>query len=179
LKATAAIEPGYFQTRIDGGASVYRERVYCYELYHQMRTLWPRDVPFVLNGEVDKVAHPLLAQLGADSAKPDFLVHLPGRMEGNFAIIEVKSANAVTAGMRKDLSMLKRFVERVGYRDALYLIFGNADTRGLLRSLERAADGLGDLPPIAIWHHAEAGEEARLLSVFAGGPTSAPPLIRI
>jgi hypothetical protein len=37
--ATAAIEPGYFRLNIDGGSPVYRERVYCYELYHQMRSL--------------------------------------------------------------------------------------------------------------------------------------------
>ena len=144
-----------------------------------MRTLWPQDVPFVLNGEVDKVAHPLLAQLGADSAKPDFLVHVPGRMEGNFAIIEVKSANAVPAGIKKDLSMLKHFVQRVGYRHAHYLIFGSPGNRDLLGNLQRVADGLGDLPPIAIWHHADAGQEARLVLEFGGGPTSAPPLIRI
>jgi hypothetical protein len=35
-EATQAIEPGYFRLAIDGGDPVYRERVYCYELYHQI-----------------------------------------------------------------------------------------------------------------------------------------------
>jgi hypothetical protein len=55
--ATAAIEPEYFRLSIHGGVPAYRERVYCYELYHQMRALWPEGCPFWLNGEVDKAAH--------------------------------------------------------------------------------------------------------------------------
>ena len=35
--ATRSIEAEYFHLSIDGGGPVYRERVYCYELYHQMR----------------------------------------------------------------------------------------------------------------------------------------------
>jgi hypothetical protein len=33
-QSTMAILPEYFQLQIDGGDAVYRERVYCYELYH-------------------------------------------------------------------------------------------------------------------------------------------------
>lgn len=37
-KATANIPPEYFQLPIAGREDpIYRERVYCYELYHQMR----------------------------------------------------------------------------------------------------------------------------------------------
>jgi hypothetical protein len=74
-EATANIAPEYFRLSIDGGGPVYRERVYCYELYHQMRLQWPKGGPFILNGEVDKAAHPILSALGADYAKPDLLVH--------------------------------------------------------------------------------------------------------
>src|ERR1700683_1803216 len=102
--ATAAIGPGYFRLNIDGGSPVYRERVYCYELYHQMRLRWPSSCPFVLNGEVDKAAHPILMKLGASGAKPDMLVHRPGRMAGNYAVIEIKSENASRTGIRKDIA---------------------------------------------------------------------------
>jgi hypothetical protein len=57
-EATARIAPEYFLLPVYGGPSVYRERVYCYELYHQIRLLWPGDCPYRLNGEVDKRAHP-------------------------------------------------------------------------------------------------------------------------
>ena len=39
-QATAAIGRDYFLLPIHGAAPVYRERVYCYELYHQMRLRW-------------------------------------------------------------------------------------------------------------------------------------------
>jgi hypothetical protein len=41
--ATAAIGDEYFLLPIEGADPVNRERVYCYELYHQMRLLWPKD----------------------------------------------------------------------------------------------------------------------------------------
>jgi hypothetical protein len=64
-EATGAVGNGYFRLNIDGGDSVYRERVYCYELYHQMRLRWPVGCPFYLNGEIDKAAHPIMTELGA------------------------------------------------------------------------------------------------------------------
>ncbi len=39
--ATARVPHLYFQVELDGGDPVYRERVYCYELYHQLRCHWP------------------------------------------------------------------------------------------------------------------------------------------
>ena len=77
-QSTAAIEAGYFQLRVAGGdAPIYRERVYCYELYHQMRLCWPKEgCPFVLNGEVDKGGHPILGPMGLGGI-PDFLVTDP------------------------------------------------------------------------------------------------------
>ncbi len=86
-EATRSIEPGYFRLNIEGGDPVYRERVYCYELYHQMRLKWPEGCAFYLNGEIDKAAHPILSKLGAGYAKPDLLVHRPGYMSGNHAIM--------------------------------------------------------------------------------------------
>jgi hypothetical protein len=44
--ATAGITSAYFHVAIDGGDPIYRERVYAYELYHQMRSHWPQDTPY-------------------------------------------------------------------------------------------------------------------------------------
>jgi hypothetical protein len=115
--ATQRIAAMYFQLSIDGGDPVFRERVYCYELYHQMRKNWPNNCTYFLNGELDKRAHPILRMLGADYAKPDLLIHTPGAMNGNHAIIEVKHST-VASGVRKDLKTLDLFVQRVGYERA-------------------------------------------------------------
>lgn len=103
--ATAGVEAPYFRLKIHGGPSVFRERVYCYELYHQMRKLWSTQNTFFLNGEVDKQAHPLFQRLEAAGAKPDLLIHTPGDSAGNYAIIEVKHSLS-DKGIRKDLQTL-------------------------------------------------------------------------
>lgn len=89
-----------------------------------MRLLWPEATKFYLNGEIDKSAHPILRKLGTDHVKPDLLVHHPGYMTGNHAVIEVKSSGASLQGIRKDLQNLALFRDRVGYERAICLIYG-------------------------------------------------------
>lgn len=157
--ATAGIDSMYFHLNIDGGEPVFRERVYCYELYHQMRKNWPPNSQYFLNGELDKRAHPLLRELGADGAKPDLLVHTPGAMEGNYAIIEVKHSTT-TDGIRKDLKTFDLFVRTVGYQRAIYLIYGHeANARGVGR-IETIANEFDNLVPIELWLHSEVGQPA-------------------
>lgn len=157
--ATARIPGKYFHVQIDGGDPTYRERVYCYELYHQLRCLWPAKTKFYLNGELDKAAHPILKKLGADYAKPDLLVHTPGYMSGNHAIIEVKSSNARKAGIIKDLKTLTIFRTKVGYERAIYLLFGrDADTTAEL--VQNVGKSIKGLPEIELWLHCEPGKGA-------------------
>lgn len=158
--ATAGIEPGYFRLSIFGGNPVYRERVYCYELYHQMRLRWPKACPFVLNGEVDKAAHPKLTELGAAGYKPDLLVHTPGDMAGNHAILEVKSLPAARRGYAKDLRTLNVFRNTVGYTRAIYLIYGEEFTRNDFMRIMSGAARLDLRGPIEVWLHVRSGEPA-------------------
>jgi hypothetical protein len=128
--ATAAVEDNYFRLHIDGAdAPIYRERVYCYELYHQMRCRWPApdNCPFYLNGEVDKRAHPILSKLGVGGI-PDFLVHGPGDMGRNHAIIEVKSSNVRNSGIAGDLRKNRVFAS------------GGIPRRRIGRAVRRDAD---------------------------------------
>jgi len=158
-RATAAIDPGYFRLSIHGGDPVYRERVYCYELYHQMRKLWPDSCAFCLNGEVDKAAHPVLMRLGADGFKPDFLVHRPGDMAGNHAVMEVKPARSARHGAAKDLNTLSVFRHTVGYQRAIYLIYGDISDH-LVEQIAYLAARTNPPAPIELWLHAAPGEPA-------------------
>ena len=159
-KATETIEGKYFQLSLDGGDPVYRERLYCYELYHRMRCLWPA-TDFYLNGEVDKAAHPILQQWGADRKKPDFLVHTPGSMAGNNTIIEVKHVESSGAKILKDLETLTLFVTKVGYQRAILLFFGY-DTIDKIEAKVR--NQVGNVPQgvaqFELWFHNNVGEEA-------------------
>jgi hypothetical protein len=86
--ASARIGSEYFQLPVADADAVYRERVYCYELYHQFRCLWD-DFPFRLGGEIDKNGYPHFQAGPYAKAKPDLLVHAPGIMRRNLACIEV------------------------------------------------------------------------------------------
>ncbi|HFQ5589672.1 TPA: hypothetical protein ACGUM0_004439 [Vibrio vulnificus] len=154
INATNQIEAGYIRLRIDGGDPVYRERVYCYELYHQMRMVWPTNSEYYLNGEIDKAAHPILRELGASHIKPDFLVHKPGYMSGNHAIIEVKHERAPNVGIRKDLESLSLFKNEVGYERAIYLVYGyNINPEALFEKIAQESSAVENLADIEVWFH--------------------------
>ena len=160
-KATAGVGRKYFCLDIDDGDPIYRERVYCYELYHQMRLRWPTRTKFYLNGEVDKAAHPILKELGADNVKPDLLVHQPGYGKGNHAVVEVKYPKARADGIRTDLENLSLFKRKVSYKRAIYLIYGDRAANvakrviGIAEKVQKF-----ELEPIELWLHKESGKSA-------------------
>ena len=119
-KATKAIAESYFELPVDGSDDpIYRERVYCYELYHQLRKTFKDYNWYKLYGEVDKTGHPLLP----GDYKPDFIIHNPGDMDTNLAIIEVKPIIATRAEMEKDLIKLEFFLEKGNYYAGILLVY--------------------------------------------------------
>ncbi len=153
--ATAAIDPDYFLLPVSGREDpIYRERVYCYELYHQIRVRWPGDARHTLAGEIDKSGHPLIRGNGLDNCKPDFLVHLPGEMEGNYAAIEVKPVTAKRSDVIKDLETLVAFIDHGGYQRGIYLFYGySSDGKGPRTATSELA-AWGKDAHIEIWTHA-------------------------
>jgi hypothetical protein len=149
--------------------SIYRERVYCYELYHQLRLEMGNDFGFSLSGEVDKRSHRLIRGRGLTNTKPDLLVHTPGDMLGNLVVIEVKPVNASSPDIRKDLITLTAFRRAGGYHQAIYLIYG-PDEAGFDRIRQIAirlqyADEEDQIrldSIILVWHRA-VGEAAELV----------------
>jgi hypothetical protein len=123
-----------------------------------MRKRWPAETPFYLNGEVDKARHPKMSEMRDNFPKPDLLVHRPGYMDGNFAVIEVKCERAGKVGIKKDLETLSFFVNEFGYERAIYLIYGDA-ARTTLTQVQQVAQDLAGLAAIEYWAH-EAPESA-------------------
>jgi hypothetical protein len=157
VHATAAIGPEYFLLPIHGGESRYRERVYCYELYHQARLRWPPGTRYFLNGEIDKRSHPYFAG-EADAPKPDFVVHVPGTGD-NYAVMEVKTRMAVAADIRVDIGKLTRFRTEFGYRRAVYLIYGETPDEAAAR-VQKADVTDAQIELVEIWGHPEVGRPA-------------------
>lgn len=115
LTASEEVPSEYFQLPVASSERPeYRERVYCYELYHRWRCQWRCDFPFSLGGEINKQGHPLIR----GDEQPDFLVHVPGQM-CNLLVVEVKPVNAALARMSDDLKKLTRFRRELYDQDGL------------------------------------------------------------
>ena len=165
LTATGRLEPHYFLFRVAGREdAIYRERVYCYELYHRIRECMPDGYQYVLDGEVDKAAHPfILEQLGA--LKPDFIVHVPGTMDRNLTAVEVKSINARAQDIREDMGNLRSFIQYAGYLKAISLIYGEGSDRVFEKFRRIKMEICRDLPDrtvFLLWHR-RSGREAEIV----------------
>ena len=120
-EACAEIGEQYFALSQSNQQSRYRERVYAYELYHILRGKLENDVEFEglsLNGEVDKAG-----RLDFSNEKPDLLLHYPGTMDRNIAIMEIKRCNGV--GFQQAVENLETFTTKYGYAGGIFLIFGD------------------------------------------------------
>lgn len=123
--ATRSISQSYmFLPIAENILPIYRERVYCYELYHQLRLALSNFEGYSLGGEVDKSHHPLFIHPNLRNSKPDILFHKPGDMNGNLIIMEIKPIIAQLRGIRKDLQTLSAFLHYANYQHAIYLIYG-------------------------------------------------------
>ena len=168
IDATRDIIPDYFQLPVAGREDpIYRERVYCYELYHQLRLRWPAGTEYSLCGEIDKNGHGLIRGNDLDNKKPDFLVHVPGVMEQNYLVMEVKSENAHKAGIEKDLRTLTAFCTKGEYSRAILLVYGSSETA--FDRIKATSNFLADsdengrirLDLIELWHHSNPKIEAQ------------------
>lgn len=163
--ACSRIRVEYLQLPVADADAVYRERVYCYELYHQLRCLW-RDFPFSLGGEVDKEGHPHFENGPYAGTKPDFLVHRPGRMDRNLACVEVKAGIGRVATFTADLRKLTWFHRNAGYHGGIFLIYGGEfgieDRDGRVREKVLravAGDPEIDARAIRVLYHRVPGQE--------------------
>ena len=121
--ACEKIDEKYFRLRFASSKELLlRERVYCYELYHQLRIILEnRRFRYTLHGEVDKRCHEIIRK----GYIPDFIVHIPGEME-NLVVIEVKPLrNRIK--LKYDINKLKYFIDKAEYYRGIMLVFGSAD----------------------------------------------------
>lgn len=130
---------------------IKRERVYCYELYHQLRIALHHS-PLTLTGEPDKRGHPDFPNIN-----PDFIFHTPGHHTNNTAVVEVECRLSKTH-LAKDLKNLK-IMRSKGYQTLVLLLF--AVTKVPWPRLElAAAEAEIDLGEIVVLLHRAAGESA-------------------
>lgn len=143
---------------------IFRERVYCYELYHQLRNVLGDDFRYKLDGEVDKSGHPLFPPELA-RVKPDFIVHDPGNMK-NLVAVEVKSIEVSDYKLRRDVWKLKKLLEMEnGYYKAIFLIYGDSENtipEKIIKKVKKLIKGYEDRI-LLIWHPGP-GKEPKILN---------------
>jgi hypothetical protein len=140
LAGKGMLDPHYFQLPVAGEeAPIFRERVYCYELYHNLRNVLGNDFSYKLDGEVDKNGHPQIP----GKKKPDFIVHRPGGMKGNLVVIEVKPVTVSISDLDGDLKKLTWLLDIGKYRWAIMLIYGSGVSELPKRILSRVKDFSG------------------------------------
>lgn len=155
--ASSKVGSEYFLLPVHESEEVHRERVYCYELYHQMRRVWFKreDKDFRLNGEVSKARHPDFVDIG--NLVPDLLIHVPGSPR-NYAVVEVKTAVAKIFDIKEDLNKLFKFVSELKnpYERGILLIYGDGS--------QQAAEALLEIPEkVEVWVHTEVKSAATRL----------------
>lgn len=121
INALNNIEKEYYFVEISykkGG--IARERVFCYELYHQLRNVLGEDFPFTLHGELSKRGHEEIDLL--NQKIPDFLIHIPGKWDNNEVIIEVKNQISQDA-IKEDIQKIVSFLKNVHYHHGILIIY--------------------------------------------------------
>jgi len=145
-----ALDRKYFKVERFEAESRYFERVYCYELYHQLRKhLDPIEgFPYYLHGEIDKDGHDVVKTALGAGLKPDFIIHDPGFMDNdtNLAVMEVKTIYQV---YEADYAMdhLRKFLHKVEYSYGIQLIFGDDERRDLPKKLKDYDEDI-----TVLWH---------------------------
>jgi hypothetical protein len=165
LKATTHVEEHYFQLPVaEREDPVYRERVYCYELYHRIREQMPDGYPYKLDGELDKMGHPLIAN-SVGGVKPDFLVHERGVMNKNLVAIEVKPINATRDGIKKDMETLCGLLAKAQYFRGIYLIYGDHGEliNGILEKIQEYVTEIPGESLLFVMHHRQGMSPAEII----------------
>ena len=157
----------------------YRERVYAYELYHRLRCIWPR-WQYSLGGEVDKSRHPIVRGANLDNVKPDLLVHVPGGMDNNLIVIEIKAASPSPpaidrAAIETDLKKLAAFCRSAKYEAGFLLVFGTEIDRIREHAASAVSKGIS-LDRVELWHQVKPQVAARGVTWECGvaEPSAAP-----
>lgn len=105
---------------------IVRERVFCYELYHQIRKIQEEkndEFPLYLSAEIDKSGH--VQFLSEHRINPDFIIHKPGNMELNTIIVEVKGIIRSDDGIKKDLTNISVFIEKYNYKQGIFILYNH------------------------------------------------------
>lgn len=161
-EALTKVERDYLFSENPSGNDIFIERVFAYELYHQMRVIFP-DEHGLVNGEYRKYLKIVSSMknntlFNTRTYIPDIVVHQPSTLDKNLLAIEIKISPDLTwKDLNQDLEKLNFYTnpdisKGLGFKMGVMLI-ANYDIRGILPDDKKAKlkEFLEKNTSIAIW----------------------------
>jgi hypothetical protein len=149
----------------DSTKPALRERVYCYELYHQLRCICPA---LSISAEPDKRGNSAFPA-GIKRPNPDLIFHVPGSNDDNLAVVEVEN-DPTPKHLAKDFGNFRLMKEHLGYSVLILLIYGVSRVSPAKISKEMKLAGFSPRD-VVVLHHGGADREpmeVRLENYFEG-----------
>ena len=110
---------------------VFRERVFCYEFYHQMRRIQETSrFSINIDAEINKSGHEVIEE----DFDPDFVIHKRGSMRKNYAVIEVKMR---LENFRKDFETLCCMINKYNYKCGVFILLNNSYDKFVEKAREK------------------------------------------
>ncbi len=121
IQAFDAVPQEYYKVlTAPEGKTVKRERVFCYEFYHRVRSLQ------TAHGWTDFRIHGELSKRGSEAidedSSPDFVFHQPGSMRDNLIVVEVKAGLPNAQDLENDWRKLVVFCTEYCYGRGLWIV---------------------------------------------------------
>lgn len=140
-----SVEPNYYKLVTADGNQIVRERVFCYELYHQMRLKQTssKDLILDIHGEIDKRGHEHFKE--KDQKNPDFIFHKTGEHKSNMLVIEVKGKLRTEKEITTDIDKLITFIDRYFYKVGIFILY-NYSIKELINFLGEELKNLSEKP---------------------------------
>jgi len=123
--AITHVAPEYFNLKTTYEPSgIVRERVFCYELYHQIQCRMSPCHRLSLNGKMHKSGHIDFDR--TDRKNPDFVFHIPGTHEQNTLIIEVKGTLKYRQKIMGNFQTLLTFISKYRYKAGVFILYNHS-----------------------------------------------------
>jgi hypothetical protein len=156
--ALLRVAPDYFCVELPDGSHAYQERIFAYELYHQVRLQFTEH--WYVNGEFRKGLSLVPRVDRRDWVIPDLVIHQPATTENNLVVVEIKSSrNLLPTDLLNDLRKLEMFTDPkqgLGFSIGIMLIVNSDFTLVFAQASDELKASIAQIlekgPRVAIWN---------------------------
>ncbi len=160
--ALLAVSPDYFNYADPDGRRRYGERVFAYELYHQMRLRFP--LSHYVDGEFQKGLRAIPELERTETLIPDLVIHHRDELTKNLLAIEIKTSSRIDGSdLLRDMQKLEFHTRPhrpegggLDFQVGVLLIVNSSFREGLRRMKDDERRAFGEssqnAPRVAVWN---------------------------